>query len=192
MGLALMTFATACTSVGGHDTAAREAIDYGPPATLRLCIYRDPKVTPLESAAVVNAIHDELSPYGIAVTVPWERERERPGFAAPAIIDAVEGEPQAPECDRTLWLIGRGLADRLWGLALPEVLGAVPTLGDPRFYVVAQVGSLNQTLGGGSPGAIARHEVYHTFGCAHSTSLRECYMLVAKAKGLRLIADMVE
>lgn len=184
--------ATACTSIGSHDTGARDAVDYGAPATLRLCIYRDPKVTPLESAAVVGAIREELAPYGLAVTVPWERERARPGFAHGALIAAVAAVPQTPDCDRTLWLIGRGLADQLWGLALPEVLGAVVAIGDPRFYVVAQHASLNQRFAGGSPTDVARHEVYHTFGCTHSTNLRECYTLVARAKGSRLVADMVE
>jgi hypothetical protein len=66
------------------------------------------------------------------------------------------------------------LGDFIWGLILPEMVGAVDTVTRTKGYVAAEYGSLNQLLFS-SPSDTAVHEVYHMLGCDHAASMDSCY-----------------
>ena len=75
--------------------------------------------------------------------------------------------PLEAPCDRLLALVGRDVRDFMWGLLLPEVLGAVETRTASKGYVVAEAGSFNQLLTLTTPGEAAAHEMYHLLGVPH-------------------------
>ena len=83
---------------------------------------------------------------GLHIATPWIREWERPAFSQKGIIRDVARRPLTAPCDRILALVGRDARDFLWGVLMPEILGAVETRTNSKGYVVAQVGSLNQVL----------------------------------------------
>lgn len=177
----LLLAATACTAVGRPDAAALRATDFGPPRDLTVCVLREPTIAPETAAALVREMAAEVAIYGIHVHQGATGTWKRPGFTYAAMIDALMAQPMPEGCDRLMGLIDRTWADALWGLALPEALGAVETTTHTRGYVVATRGpSLNQWLA--PPEAIARHEFYHLLGCEHAMTLRGCYAQIAAWK----------
>jgi hypothetical protein len=179
LGGLLALLATACTTVGMH-TAERSRVDYGPPATLRVCLLVNEGLPPERGAELIAAVNTEFKPYGITVVVPWSRPWHRPGFDMEAIIEELITHELEPPCDRLLGLVGRNAGDFIWGLFLPEALGAVDANTHTHGYVVASVGSVNQVFAAPSDGMV--HEFYHMLGCPHELSLTACYHLIAEIK----------
>ena len=169
----------ACTTVGMH-TRQRVAVDYGPPLQMRVCVLKAPGVTAQRVDALVAAVNRELTTYGIEVTVPWMRPWPRPGFTFQRLFDDVSRRQLEAPCDRLMAFGDRNVGDFLWGLAMPEILGAVDDDTHTRGYVVATRVSLNQLIT--SPTAVTVHEFYHLLGCPHAASMAVCYGRIAALK----------
>jgi hypothetical protein len=164
-----------CTTVGMHDNDAYRSIDFGSKEDLRICVYRDVKVSDEQVDRIVAAIRYELGKYRLDVGIPWIRSAVRPAFSGDAIIRHLAALPLEEPCDRLFFLVGRDLKDLLWGTFLPEKLGAVETVTMTKGFVAAQYGSLNQLLSLKSPVKAAIHEIYHMLGCEHDTTMSACY-----------------
>jgi hypothetical protein len=143
VALLLLAGLAGCTTIGVH-TSAREEIDYGQPATVRVCLLRAADIPPRRAEALHRIVRKEFEQYGLLVEVPWVREWQRPGFQAGSIMDDLLQRPLEPPCDRLFGLVDRHLGDFVWGLVLPEVLGAVESVTATRGFVVATWGSVNQ------------------------------------------------
>ena len=182
---ACATALAGCTTVGLPVPGARSRIDFGPRATIRLCVLRDTGVSEATAQQLVGAIDRAMDPYGIDVTAPWIRPWQRSAFFGEDILNGdIRRRPLEPPCDRLFALVGRNAADALWGLVLPETLGAVETTTHTRGFLVAQVASLNQllSLSFSFPSRVAVHEFYHMLGCGHALSLSGCYRQIARTK----------
>lgn len=160
---------------------ARQAIDYGPPETLRLCIYQAEGVDDKNAEALIKAIQNEMALYGIVIEVAERHSWQRPGFGVNDIIRGLVAttQLQAP-CDRIVGFVGRHFGDFAASLLLPEVLGAVETVTHTRGYMVAEIGSINQIFS--SPESTAVHETYHLLGCQHDLTLENCYQRIQRIK----------
>jgi len=170
---------SACTSVGVH-TRSQSARDYGPPAQLRVCLLRADDVSPQRADDLIAAVNREFKTYGIEVIVPWTRLWERPGFGHRTLLDDVVARELEPPCDRLIALVDRNAGDALWGMLMPEVLGAVDDATHTRGFVVANTASFNQLFM--PPSKVAVHEFYHLLGCPHSASLSRCYGQIERLK----------
>lgn len=169
----------ACTSVGTH-TRERFAVDYGPPAQLRVCVLRTADVSDQRVATLIAAVNQEFSAYGIEVVVPWVRPWTRSGFAHRSLFDDVIARELEAPCDRLVAFVDRNAGDFLWGLLMPEVLGSVDDPTHTRGFVVANQVSLNQVFT--PPAKATVHEFYHLLGCPHSGALTHCYARIAELK----------
>lgn len=169
----------ACTTMGVH-TKQRVAMEYGPPVPMRVCVLKAPGVTTQRVNELVAAVNTEFAAYGIEVVVPWMRPWERSGFTFQRLFDDVTSRPLEPPCDRLMAFVDRNVGDFLWGLAMPEVLGAVDDNTHTHGFVIATRVSLNQLFS--SPTAITVHEFYHFLGCPHAGSLSDCYGRIAALK----------
>lgn len=173
--IAVLLLTAGCTSI---------AVDYtlvdGPlaaaedPVLLRVCVLKDTRISCDRTDAIIAALTREMAHHGIAVSVPWIRDWQRPAFFESGITRGIAAYPLEAPCDRILTLVGRDYKDFAWGLLMPEVLGAVEQLTHTKGYVVAGIGSLNQLLSLRSPFAGAIHELYHMLGCDHDMSGRIC------------------
>lgn len=175
----LVTGLCACTSVGVH-TSSHYARDYGPPAQLRVCLLRADDVSPQRADDLIAAVNREFQTYGIEVVVPWVRPWERPGFGHKSLLDDVVARELEPPCDRLIALVDRNAGDALWGMLMPEVLGAVDDVTHTRGFVVANMASFNQLFM--RPSKVAVHEFYHLLGCPHSASMTRCYDQIERVK----------
>jgi hypothetical protein len=185
--LLLLGLAAGCTTVGVH-TKERTRVDYGPPATLRVCLLVNEGVAPQRATELIAAVNKEFEPYGINVVVPWTRPWSRPGFEVSSIMQELTTHPLEPPCDRLVGLVSRNAGDFLWGLVLPEVLGAVDENTHTHGYIVANYGSVNQIFAQPDEGAV--HEFYHLLGCEHDLAMTRCYHEIAAMKAQ--IAHSVE
>ena len=170
---------SACTTVGMH-TKQRVAVEYGPPVPMRVCVLKAPGVTTQRVSELVAAVNNEFAAYGIEVVVPWVRPWARSGFTFQRLFADVTQRPLEPPCDRLMAFVDRNVGDFLWGLAMPEVLGAVNDDTHTHGYVVATGVSLNQLFS--SPTATTVHEFYHFLGCPHAGAMSECYRRIAALK----------
>jgi hypothetical protein len=161
-------------------TADVATIDYGPPVTVRVCVLRTGDTPEERVGSLLAAVNAEFAQYGIVVEVPWVQPWQRPGFFVGTILEDLLRRPLEPPCDRLVGLIDRHAGDVLWGLALPEVLGAVDDLTATRGYVVATWGSVNQIAM--TPEQVTVHEFYHLLGCPHGMTLGKCYPRIAALK----------
>jgi len=168
-----------CTTVGVH-TPELEKIDFGPPATLRVCLLKTEDTPDARVGALLDAVNAEFAQYDIAVAVPWVRPWKRPGFSTRSILTDLMRTPLEPPCDRLVGLVDRHVGDFIWGLVLPEVLGAVDDVTATRGYVVATWGSVNQVTM--TPEETMVHEFYHLVGCPHGLTLTKCYPRIAALK----------
>lgn len=169
----------ACTTVGVH-TAEIAKIDYGPPVTVRVCVLKTDDTPHLRVDSLLKAVNREFAQYNIAVDVPWVRPWKRPGYFVETILEDLMRRPLEQPCDRLVGLVDRHVGDFVWGLAMPEVLGAVDDVTATRGYVVATWGSLNQIFM--TPEQAAVHEFYHLVGCPHGMTLTKCYPRIAALK----------
>jgi hypothetical protein len=147
-------------------------------------VYRDVGVSDETTQTILAALREEFAPMGLHIATPWIREWERPAFSQKGITRDVALRPLTAPCDRILALVGRDARDFLWGVLMPEILGAVETRTNSKGYVVAQVGSLNQVLTFQSPSSAAVHEFYHLLGCHHGIDKEDAYRQVRHIKQL--------
>lgn len=147
-------------------------------------MYRDVGVSEERTQAILSAIREEFAPMGLHVQTPWIRDWQRPAFSQKGITRDVAHRPLEAPCDRILALVGRDARDFVWGVLMPEILGAVETRTNTKGFVVAEVGSLNQVLTFASPQDAAVHEFYHMLGCRHSLDKEETYAQVGRIKQL--------
>ena len=170
-----------CTAVGFHSSAARAQHDFGKPDTVRLCLYLDEGISEDQARELIDeAWQEEAHLFGLHVAVASVTRWPRPAFTVDGILAGLQREPLAPGCDRVLALIGRHAGDVLWGLFLPEVLGAVNDETLTHGYAVVERATLNQLLS--SPTDVVRHELYHLLGCDAHFSMRRCYEQIARLK----------
>lgn len=178
----LLSALAGCTTIGA-DTAERHRIDFGEPVSLEVCLLKHEEVDQRRADLFIAAVNREFADFGIEVTVPWTREWERPAFTVNGIMQDILAREIEPPCDRLMALVDRHAGDFLWGLLLPEVLGAVDDLSHTRGYIVANFASLNQAFT--SVELTAVHEFYHLVGCGHGVSKSKCYHDIAALKASR-------
>jgi hypothetical protein len=146
-----------------------------------LCVYADDGISAAEVHRLVDdAWRDEEPLYQLRVFVTSVTPWSRPAFTMNGILEALVRQPLAEQCDRVLALIGRNAGDVIFGLFLPEVLGAVHDKTLTHGYVVARRASLNQLLL--SPLEVTRHEIYHLLGCHEHFNMPGCYQQIALLK----------
>jgi hypothetical protein len=175
-----------CTTIGITDQADLNRGYLGEPEIFRICIYRDITVPEQRVEEIIGAIDGELALHGLKVEVPWIRDWDRPAFQMEGILKDIAARPLDPPCDRLFAIVGRDYRDFVWGIVMPEVLGAVEDATLTKGYAVGAWGSLNQVLSLKSPEDTAVHEVYHLLGCGHGLFANACYKQVT---GMRRIAQ---
>ena len=173
-------FASACTTVGTHDRDTFSSTDFGPREELRICLLTDEGITERSARKLFSRVGDELSDFGIDVTIPWVKPWKRPAFLMDGILEDVALRPLEPPCDRLMAIVGRNVGDFITSWFSPEVLGAVETVTYTRGYVVGKTATLNQLFQ--RPAEVAVHESYHLLGCVHGLSLAECYPHIKQLK----------
>jgi hypothetical protein len=171
-----------CTTIGIGTHADRSVGYSGVTEALRLCIYKDSSVSDASVDEIIGAVKEEFSPFGLRVEVPWIRKWDRPAFEMQGILGDIAAKPLECPCDRLFAIVGRDGRDFVWGLMLPEVLGAVEDATLTKGYAVGSVGSLNQVISFQSPTDIAVHEAYHLLGCKHGLFADTCYHQVASIR----------
>ncbi len=170
-----------CTAIGFHSTAVRAQHDFGRPDTVRLCLYLADGVSEEQARKLIEEAWDEEAHlFGLHVAVASVTRWRRPAFTVNGILEGLQREPLGPGCDRVLALIGRHAGDVLWGLVLPEVLGAVNDETLTHGYAVVQRATVNQLLS--SPADVLRHELYHLLGCDAHYRMGRCYEQIARLK----------
>jgi hypothetical protein len=171
-----------CTTIGIGDRADPNRGYTGEVEALRLCIYKDSNVSDASVNEIIGAVREEFSPFGLRVEVPWIRKWDRPAFEMQGILRDIAARPLECPCDRLFAIVGRDGRDFVWGLMMPEVLGAVEDDTLTKGYAVGSVGSLNQALSFQSPTDIAVHEAYHLLGCKHGLFADSCHHQVASIR----------
>jgi len=180
--IVLLMAGTGCTTIG-MDTGKRDTFDYGVQQELRVCLLKTSDIPEGRADALIAAVNEEFVPFGITVTVPWIRDWERPGFTVNAMIPALLARELEEPCDRLMGLVDYHAGDFVWGLFLPQVLGAVETATHTHGYVFATFGTLNQ-IGYGPKNSMV-HEFYHLIGCPHAVTKTKCYEQIAAMKASR-------
>ena len=177
-----LNLSVACTTIGIGTHADRSVGYSGATESLRLCIYKDSSVSDASVDEIIGAVREEFSSFGLRVEVPWIRKWDRPAFEMQGILGDIAAKPLECPCDRLFAIVGRDGRDFVWGLMLPEVLGAVEDTTLTKGYAVGSVGSLNQVISFQSPADIAVHGAYHLLGCKHGLFADSCYHQVASIR----------
>jgi hypothetical protein len=181
LALLLGLVLSGCTAIGLHNAVARAQHDFGVPDTVRLCLYLDDGVSEGWGRALIAAAwREEGQLYGLNVTVASVTRWRRPAFTVDGILTAIQRKPLVDGCDRVFALVGRHAGDALWGLFLPEVLGAVNDETLTHGYAVVHRASINQILT--SPTDVVRHELYHLLGCDTHFRMHRCYEQISRLK----------
>jgi len=169
-----------CTTIGHHDAVARKQIDFGPPETVKVCLYLDEGISEPEGRTLItNAWVVEPEMFGINIEVAEVHQWKRPAFMYQGIMDSlVKIKLEAP-CDRIIALVNRHSGDLLFGLLGAEVLGAVNDDSLTHGFTIARRASLAQLAM--SPTEVLEHELYHYLGCDHY-HMKECYKQIAYMK----------
>jgi hypothetical protein len=176
--LLVVALAGGCTTIGAHDPTALARLDLGPPVAVSLCAYLDEGITAEEVASLLDvAWRDEGPGYGVTIRIVRAVHWKRPAFGKDGILTALAREQLHPPCDRIMAFLGRHPGDVLWGLFLPQVLGATALT---HGYVVARAASLDQLVA--PPAVVLRHELHHLLGCEHGLTMTACYARIAALK----------
>ena len=176
--LLILFLLAGCTTIGIGDKSALSLDPAAQPETLRICIYQDVTVPDQRVQDIISAITGEFALHGLQIEVPWIRPWKRPAFEMDGIIRDVATRPLESPCDRLFGVIGRDYKDFIWGLVMPEILGAVEDATLTKGYAVGEWGSLNQVLSLKGPADTAVHEAYHLLGCRHGLFADSCYKQV--------------
>ncbi len=197
MALLCLVGASGCffTSIGLEHDALLQSVDFGPPQTVRLCVFLDDGISPRKARQLLSSWDSEAPKYGLAVEPVSFQPMARRGFFHGSIVKEVQAQILAADCDRKLYFVGRNAGDFLWGdlaalaLPLPEVLGEVDDATLTSGFVVASAISPNQLLL--SPYNVTRHELYHLLGCKQHFDMPACYREIAalKRRERQLTAD---
>jgi hypothetical protein len=174
-----------CTTIGIGDKSGLDRGNMGQPEILRICIYKDVGVPDQRVDEIIGAIAGEFALHGLRIEVPWIRPWQRPAFEVEGIMKDIASRPLECPCDRLFGVVGRDYKDFVWGLVMPEILGAVEDATLTKGYAVGEWGSLNQVLSFKSPAETAVHEAYHLLGCKHGLFASSCYKQV---EGIRKVA----
>jgi hypothetical protein len=178
---ALILLLSGCTSMGHHNPNARQQVDFGPPETVRICLYLDQGISEAAGRSLVeNAWKDQAGFYGIDIEVARVTRWKRPAFDMDGILAELRKLPLEAPCDRIFALIGRNIGDVAWGLVGPEILGAVNAESLTHGYAVASRASVAQLLS--SPQSVVEHEIYHLLGCGEHSRMNNCYQRIAQLK----------
>jgi hypothetical protein len=162
----------------------RARIAFGAPDRVALCVLADEGISEERARELIDdAWREETSLYGLRVEVASVTAWRRPAFAADGIIQGLLREPLGPGCDRIFALVNRHAGDVVWGLLLPEVLGAVNDETLTHGYAVVGRASLNQVFM--PPVEVVRHELHHMVGCDAHFDMERCYRQIAMLKHRR-------
>ena len=182
-----------CTTVGFHSDSQRAAINFGPPAEIKICTILETGVSEEETNKLFDYWNEELNLYSLKVVPLVYRKMERPGFTGGAIFSYLYDLELEPGCDRILYLKGRTIGDIVYefftlgiflgvGLKL-EIHGAVDSKTHSRGYIKSKYISTLQILFT-SPESTLVHEGYHLLGCGHQLFMEKCYIQIQKIKTL--------
>ena len=201
LGLALLfiSVGTGCVSFGGRvgiPTPEQIAeINWGKPATKKVCILRDTDVPMEQVGKLMDIYRQKLNLYGINLEIPWVRDFERPEDIVKSITELRLERP----CHRAIMMIGRNAGDAAYGVISfitliaigilpPDEFGGVDLLTGTVGYVVAtSTFSLAQLLVGGPEGSL-EEEIYHFFGCVHGDS-ESCVKRIKRLKDLAAVSE---
>jgi hypothetical protein len=183
------------TSIGLEHQDLLHSMDFGPPQTVRLCVFLDDGIPESRARELLSSWDNEAPKYGLAIKPVSFRPMARSGFFHGSIVRQVQAQKLSPECDRNLYFVGRNAGDFLWGdlaalaMPLPEILGEVDDATLTSGFVVATAISFNQLLL--SPYDVTRHELYHLIGCKQHFDMPACYREIAalKHQERELVAD---
>ena len=175
-----------CSTIAVDPSPPPDALSFAPAVTLRVCILRDITLAPADARAIMASLKTRFSPYGLALEFPWMRDWQRPAFRHAGILEDITRRPLEAPCDRLLAFVGRDARDFMWGVFLPEVLGAVETRTHAKGYVVAQTGSFNQVLAFTPPREAAAHELFHMLGINHDEETAAALRRMARIRQLAL------
>lgn len=179
----LFLFLSSCTTIGFHNPAKRNALDFGPEKKLKFCIYYDPKISDTRIQSLIEALSKELKLYKIQVQVAIKKEYPRKYFFTEDSLNLLMNEELPRECDRIMALFPRNIFDFLLAIPFPEILGVVETYTRTRGLIYADYFTPNLLLGA-TPSRTFIHETYHLLGCDHALIMNECYERIQKAKNL--------
>ena len=175
-------FSAGCTTIGTASLEDIKSHDFGGEQTLRMCIYKDTTVSDAQTEKMIAVMKKEFLPFGIKVEIPWVRDWKRPAFPATGssmTLLRARWNRRAIVC--SAWSAGIW-GTFLWGIILPEILGAVEETTMTKGYAVAEWGSLNQVLALRSPENLMVHETYHLLGCGHGLNAGLCLDQIVRMK----------
>lgn len=171
-----------CTTVGFHRPSVRDSIDYGPGRTLRICVFKDTKLSSLQLERIMQQWRAELLPYGIELALERVLPYERTNFSCIGMGNELGRLDLEPPCDRVLIMLKRTPVDFAWSLFLPTVFGAVDSGTGTRGYAFGDLYWLENILFFRADASVLLHEGYHLFGCGHALVLDDCYREIARLK----------
>lgn len=178
---------SSCATIGLQNPGKFEAMDFGEPVTLRLCVLKDRDINQERVDELIGAISEEYGQYRIEVEVPWVKIWDRPGFWSKTIMYDVITIPLTDQCDRLFVFVSRNALDFLWGIIMPEYVGMVEGTTYTKGFAIAEWGSLNQLLPPfHGPKDVVIHESYHLLGCEHSLIMNECYDHIKHLKNVAI------
>lgn len=176
----LFLFLISGCSFNGVHTSSYANYDWAPQHTVRVCLYTDADA---QSATrwLEDGADDEFRRYGLSFRVtqvePWVRpmfssfgtHQEQLNALAPLFIH----QP----CDRVIAAISHNGTDSLtmflsMVIPAPHVLGMVSDRTGTHGFV-----SYPMTW-------VLTHELYHTIGCPHASTMDLCYQRIAELKAL--------
>ncbi|TGL11703.1 hypothetical protein [Leptospira levettii] len=180
-----------CTTVGFHQEKIRDSINFGEPASFRVCVIKETGILDQDVTTLFESWNEELKLYQLKAIPRILFATERPGFYGTDILEYMMNMRMSEECDRLLYLKGRTWGDIVFeivtlgifvgvGLKL-ELQGAVEGNSNTRGYIKAKYISTIQLLFT-SPNSTLVHEGYHLLGCGHQLFMKECYERIRDVK----------
>ncbi len=177
------------TTIGSHKPEALESFQFAsqPPVELRICVYLDNGLSRESAEKLLRAWNEEEgAKYNVYVRPVTFKNKKRQGTFYGALKEETRQLAILPQCDRSLWFIGRNVSDYLYGLMtlvlpLPEILGYVDDETLTRGYVVAKIGSVGQAILS-APKDATIHEIYHLLGCYEHNEIEQCYQRINELK----------
>jgi len=173
--------------IGVDRPAIRQAMDFGPPKTVKLCVYLDDGITRQEADELLSGWNSSEAPkYDLYVEPVSYSSLKRKAFFHGGIMDQLLQVPLPNRCDRALWFVNRSVGDVLYGFGPATVLGAPVVLGEvddltlTHGFVLAKTASLSQLFE--SPETVTTHEIYHLLGCGQHFDMPRCYRQIQRLK----------
>ena len=173
-----ISLAGCVTSIGRDDPYLLSSTDFGPPATVKLCVFLDSGVSQSEASALLGGWDEEAAKYRLYVTPVSFEERPRSGSFYWEIMQGVKQIPLRPPCDRVMYFANARVIDVAYGIAstvtpLSQVFGQVDARTLTHGFVYARTAMPGQLAA--SPSDTVKHELYHMMGCAQHDDMERCY-----------------